>query len=123
MANKYNKLVKELTTYGGDVVRYYDFDDVRCFDDEDYRKAKAKNKELLDKALEEAEDLSEIDVLSDAIMASYEQNWVSGNGCESKLNKIRVYDFSKIDWEKSENKIYSEFYKKAKVFLKNHRTI
>ena len=38
MANKYNKLVKELTTYGGDVVRYYDFDDVRCFDEEECEK-------------------------------------------------------------------------------------
>ena len=61
----------------------------------------AKNGELLDKALEEAEDFSEIDVLSDDIKASYRQNWVSGNGCESELNNIRVYDFSKIDWEKS----------------------
>ena len=76
----------------------------------------AKNGELLDKALEEAEDFSEIDVLSDDIKASYRQNWVSGNGCESELNNIRVYDFSKILWEKSERKIYDEFYTKSKMF-------
>lgn len=121
MANKYNKLVKELTTYGGVVVRYYDFDDVRCFDDEDYRKAEEKDSELLKNALEEAEDLSEIDVLSDAIISSYKQNWGGKEYGWNELDKIRVCDFSKIDWEKSERKIFDEFYKKAKVFLKNHR--
>ena len=79
-------------------------------------KKNAKNGELLDKALEEAEDFSEIDVLSDAIISSYRQNWVSGNGCENELNDIRVYDFSKILWEKSERKIYDEFYTKSKMF-------
>jgi hypothetical protein len=114
MANNYEKLVRELTTYSGAKVKYYDFDDVRCFDKEEYEKAIEADLFLAHSVANEKEMnvIDETNLLNE-VHRMYESDWNK----VTELVETRVYDFSKILWEKwSSTRIYLKFVGKSKKF-------
>lgn len=111
MANNYEKFVKELTTYSGAKVRYYDFDDVRCFDKDEYEKAIKADLSLAHSVADE-KDMNVIEEtnLIDEVHRMYDAEWSE----RVELAEIRKYDFSKIEWDKwSSTRIYLEFVGKS----------
>ena len=116
MANNHEKLVRELTTYSGAKVRYYDFDDVRCFDKEEYEKAIKADLSLAHSVADE-KDMNVIEEtnLINEVHRMYDSDWNE----ITELIETRVYDFSKIEWDKwSSTRIYLEFVGKSKKSLR-----